>query len=78
MRFHVVWNPLHPAVGLRETFQTLLLYYLLLTVTVAVAGVDVTAPTYIATACIGGVTVGVVKAWQHRFSPVAPVENPLD
>lgn len=78
MRFHVVWNPLHPAVGLRESFQTLLLYYPLLTVIVAVAGVDVTAPPYIAAACIGGVSVGVVKAWQHRYSPVAPVGNPLD
>lgn len=58
----MVWNPLHPAVGLRETFQTLLLYNLLLTAAVAVASVDVTDPAYIAAVCLGGVIVGVVRA----------------
>lgn len=43
MRLQVYWNPLHPAVGMKDAIRTLALYYILLTLTLAVVGVDVTS-----------------------------------
>lgn len=77
MRLQVYWNPLHPAVGMKDAIRTLVLYYTLLTLTLAVAGVDVTSFTFTLAVCAGATGVGIVKAWQRRFSPVAPLGNPF-
>lgn len=77
MRFHLYWNPLHPAVGMKESIRTLVLYYILLTLTLAFAGADVTSLRFTLVVCAGATGVGVVKAWQRRFSPVAPLGNPF-
>lgn len=77
MRVQVYWNPLHPAVSLQDALCTLVLYYAMLTFGVAVVGGDVTSLAFIGAVSVGTAGVGVVKAWQRRFSPVAPLGNPF-
>lgn len=77
MRVQVYWNPLHPAVGMKGALRTLVLYYAMLTIGVAVVGGDVTPLMFIRAGSVGAAGVGIVKAWQRRFSPVAPLDNPF-
>lgn len=77
MGVQVYWNPLHPAVGLQDALRTLVLYYAMLTFGVAVVGVDVTSLAFIGAVSVGAAGVGVVKAWQRRYSPAAPLGNPF-
>lgn len=77
MNFEIYWNPLHPAVGLRDTIRTLTLYYLFGTVLLALFGVEVLSLQYSVATSVCAVLFGCLKAWQRSSSPLAPGGDPF-
>lgn len=70
--FTLYWNPLHPSIGFTQTIQTLVLLSIPLTMLLAVLGVDVAGLMYLMAASLGAVSIGILKTWQTRFSPISP------